>query len=151
MNIGKLFETEFKNSIPENCFYYRFNDGTSSFGGNDKVRFQAKNICDCMVMSSKGILYLLELKNTLGSSLPFSNIKANQINGLAEINHKFIKTYFVICFRTKEKCYMVEAQKIKDFIDNTDRKSIPLSWCDNNGIEIVMEKKRTRYKYKLDF
>lgn len=149
MNIGKIFESEFKNSIPKEHFYYRFIDGTGAYGGNEKIRFQAKNICDCMVMSREN-LYLLELKNTMGTSLPFSNIKYNQLEGLSEINHPKIKAMFIICFRNKEKCYGIEAKKLKQYIENTDRKSIPLEWLEKEGINIKMEKKRVRYKYNLN-
>ena len=44
MNSGKRFENNFKNSVPENVFYYRFRDGTSSWSKeeNSLTRFQAK-------------------------------------------------------------------------------------------------------------
>ena len=56
MSSGKKFETNFKNSVPDNIFYYRFRDGTSSWGNKacegcpknkQLTRFQSKNICDC--------------------------------------------------------------------------------------------------------
>lgn len=149
-NNGKIFEEEIKKSIPEGCFYYRFKDGTGNFAGlkNENVRFQAKNICDCMVMA-KEFLYLLELKNTEVSSLPFANIKGNQLEGLSNINHSKIKTYFVVCFRKKERCFFAEAKNVKEFIETTDRKSIPLSWFEENAREIEMTKVRVKYKYNL--
>lgn len=150
-NNGKVFEGEIKKCIPEGCFYYRFADGTGNFAGvkNENVRFQAKNICDCMVMA-KEFLYLLELKNTEVSSLPFANIKGNQLDGLTNVEHEKIKCYFVVCFRKKEKCFFAEAKKLKEFIDNTERKSIPLSWFEENSIEVEMTKVRVKYKYNLE-
>lgn len=151
-NIGKIFEEEFKNSVSKEHWYYRFKDGTAAYNKdieNKKIRFQAKNICDCQVMANDK-LFLLELKNTKGYSLPLSNIKSNQVEGLSGINHKNIEAYFIICFRDKEKCYAVQAMKIKEFIESEKRKSIPVDWCKGNGIEIPMIKKKVRYKYDLD-
>lgn len=151
-NIGKIFEDEIKISISKDHWYYRFKDGTAAYNKdieNKKVRFQAKNICDCQVMA-KDKLFLLELKNTKGSSLPLSNIKSNQLEGLSGINHKNIKSYFIICFRDKEKCYGVQAFKVKEFIEVEERKSIPMVWCKENGIEVPMIKKKVRYRYDLD-
>ncbi|MBU3102964.1 Holliday junction resolvase RecU [Clostridium gasigenes] len=151
-NIGKVFEEEFKSSINNEHWYYRFNDGTSAYNkdiANKNIRFQAKNICDCQVMA-RDKLFLLELKNTKGASLPFTNIKANQVEGLSNINHNKIKAYFIVCFRDKEKCYAVEAKLVKYFIDKATSRSIPQAWFKSNCIEIPMIKKRVRYKYDLE-
>lgn len=151
-NIGKIFEEEIKNSVSKEHWYYRFKDGTATYNKdieNKKVRFQAKNICDCQVMANDK-LFLLELKNTKGYSLPLSNIKSNQVDGLSGIDHKNIESYFIICFREKEKCYAVQAIKIKRFIESEERKSIPMDWFIENGIDVPMIKKKVRYKYDLD-
>lgn len=147
MNNGKIFEEEFKNSIPSWCWYYRLKDGTAAYGGNDKVRFQAKNICDCFVVGLD-FTYLLELKSTNLKSLPFSNIKENQLKGLSEIRHPKIKTYFVICFRNYQKCFFIEANKVKSLADE-GKKSISMKFCEENGIEIDMQIVKVRYKYDL--
>lgn len=147
-NNGKRFENEFKKSVPLEFWYYRFRDGTASYNRGENTRFQANNICDCQVMAYDK-LYLFELKNTQGTSLPIGNIKNNQIEGLSEITHPKIKAYFIICFREKERCFGVEAKKVKEFIEEGTRKSIPLQWCIDNGIEIEMIKKKINYKYNL--
>lgn len=151
-NIGKVFEEEIKQSINNEYWYYRFKDGTAAYNkdiNNKSIRFQAKNICDCQVMV-RDKLFLLELKNTKGASLPFKNIKSNQLDGLSGIRHNNIKTYFIICFREKEECYAVEAKKLKGFIENSKSKSISLIWCKSNAIQIPMLKKKVRYKYNLE-
>ena len=72
-NEGKRFEEDIKKSVPSEYFYYRFKDGTGNFNGtkNENVRFQAKNICDCEVMTDN-YLFLLELKSHLGKSISFT-------------------------------------------------------------------------------
>ncbi len=149
-NSGKAFEQDLKNSVPEWCWIYRFKDGTANFNGkkNENVRFQANNICDFMVMGSKQ-LFLLELKTHGGVSIPFDCIRKNQIEEMAKVNHESIEAYFILNFRDLEKTYAVKAKVLKEYMESSERKSIPLLWCEKNSIEIPTEKKRTRYKYNL--
>lgn len=150
MEIGKIFEKEFKESIPEHCYYLRLKDGTAAYGqNNDKVRFQAHNICDCIVFGNE-YSYFIELKNCNVTSLPFTNIRETQLEEMSKVDHPKIKTYFVVCFRMKERCFIAEAKKIKEFKETTDRKSIPIVWFEENGIEIKMTRKIKRYKYDLE-
>lgn len=95
-------------------------------------------------------LFLLELKSHKGTSLPFSCIRKNQIEQMANIDHKKIKAYFIINFREKEKTYAVEAKKLKEYMESTERKSIPIQWCIDNGIMITGIKKKVKYRYLLD-
>lgn len=148
-NIGKVFEGEIKESVPKDCFYYRFIDNAASFGGGENTRFTSHNLCDCMVMS-EDILYLMELKSHKGISLPLSCIRKNQIEGMKKIEHPKIKAIFIINFRDKEKTFAIGAKEIGQFVEANERKSIPLKWCEENGIEIMGQKKKVKYKYLLD-
>lgn len=148
MNTGKIFEEDFKKSVPSNFFYYRFIDGTSSWGGSSAARFQAKNICDCMVYTGSK-LYLFELKSHKGKSLPFSCVRSNQIDGLLLARKSNIGCYIVVTFPEVEKTFMVDIQKFKDYMDTTTRKSIPINWLEENCITIKQTIKKIRYKYDL--
>lgn len=148
-NLGKVFETEFKESIPKEHFYYRLRDSSGAWGGGgENTRFTPSNISDCIVFNGT-YLYFIELKNIIGTSLPFKNIKASQLKGLTGISNEKVKAFFIVCFRSKERCFSVEAMKVKNFIDADTRKSIPLDWFVENGLEITMVKKKVRYKYDL--
>jgi recombination protein U len=149
-NPGKLFEEDIKRSVPEDCFIYRFKDGTANFSGskNENVRFQAKNICDFMIMTIENLI-LLELKSHAGIRISFDCIRENQIKQMSEIDHPKIKTYFLFNFRDMEKTYAIEAKKIKEYMETSDRKSFPLTWCEENGIEVLGTKNRTRWRYDL--
>ena len=95
-NPGKLFEEDFKKSVPKWCWLYRFKDGTANFKGekNENVRFQAHNICDFEIMAQNS-LFLLELKSHQGASIPFSCIRKNQIEEMVKAaEFKYIKPYF---------------------------------------------------------
>lgn len=151
-NEGKKFEEDFKKSIPEGCWCYRLRDSSGAWtnlGNGENTRFTPSNICDFMVMKSD-ILFLLELKSIKGASISFSCIRDNQVKELSSIDHPNIKAMFVINFREREKSYAIQAKKVKEFIDNSDRKSIPISWCQQNGIEIEGVKKKVRFRYKIE-
>lgn len=151
-NKGKIFEQNFKKSVPSSIFYYRFRDGTGNFNGqkNENVRFQQKNMCDCMLFDGNN-LYLLELKNHKGSSLPFSCIRENQLKELSMAQYySNVISGIIINFEDNEKCYFMFINQITDFIRTSDRKSIPIKYCQENGILIEMEKLKTNYKYNIN-
>ena len=148
---GKKFEEDFKKSVPFEYFFYRFKDGTGNFNGqkNENVRFQAKNMCDCEVMTHEK-LFLLELKSHLGKSISFTCIRNNQIEEMSKVDHKRIKTYFIFNFRDLEKTYAIEAKKIKEYMETAKGKSFPVKWCEENGTEIENHRKKVRYTYNLE-
>lgn len=149
-NEGKKFEEDFKKSVPKEYWIYRFRDGTGNFNGtkNENVRFQASNICDFEVVTDKYV-FLLELKSYTGARISFDGIRDNQIKQMSGIDHQKIKPYFIFNFREKEKTYAVRAKDVRIFMESTDRKSIPIQWCEDFGIEIIGTKKKVRYSYYL--
>lgn len=152
MNEGKKFELDFKNSMPQGVFYYRFRDGTANWkdGENPNVRFQQSNISDCL-MYLKPILWLVDLKTTLGKSIPFSNFKENQVRELSKaMMHEGIKAGFIINFRDIEETYFVKANDVEYYIAHSERKSIPVDWCRENGIRIWQKKLKVRYRYAVE-
>lgn len=147
MNNGKNFEQDFKNSVPDDWFYYRLIDGTSSWGGNESVRFQAKNICDCLIYN--GQLHMIELKSHKGKSLPINCIKQNQINGLVKAYDKGVNSWIIVNFSDVEETYVIEIYILYNYIKTTTRKSIPIGFFKEYGYLLQQEKKRTRFKYNL--
>jgi recombination protein U len=150
MNAGKQFEAEIKNSVPDGVFFYRFRDGTGNFSGgkNENVRFQQSNICDCMMYNKN--LYLLELKSHAGKSLPLSAIRENQIKELSKVEtYEGIIAGLLINFRDIEKTYFVKIDNILYFMAHEERKSIPVSWCEQWGTEIKGRKLRVHYRWDL--
>jgi recombination protein U len=147
-NSGKRFEEDIKKSLPEWCWVYRLRDSAGTWQGGDNTRFTSSNICDFIVMA-RDLLLLLELKSHTGTNFPISCIRKNQIEDMSKVSHKKIKPYFLINFKDIQSTYAVEASSLKDFIENTSRKSIPIKWCIEHGTEIPSEKKRVRYRYDL--
>lgn len=149
-NSGKKFEEQFKKSVPEDIFYYRFRDGTSAWGKQDQTRFQAKNICDCLLFDGD-YLYLLELKAHKGKSLPLSAIKKNQIDGLYEADrYKNLIAGLVVSFTDTEETYFMPIQLAYKWYYNGVRKSIPISEFREKCLQINSYKKRTMLYYLID-
>ena len=149
MNAGKQFEQDFKKSVPENVFFYRFRDGTASWGGGENTRFQQSNMCDCMIFN--GVLYLLELKSHKGKSIPFSAIRQNQVTELSKAStYQKVIAGFIVNFRDVEKTYFATAPKVEYFIAHEERKSIPIVWFEENGTLIPQRKLRVNYRYGVD-
>ena len=151
-NEGKRFEEDFKKSVPEKYFIYRFKDGTANFKGtkNENVRFQAHNICDFQVVAENKV-FLLELKSYNGVSIPLSGIRKTQLEEMLKASkYKSIEPYFMFNFRPLQKVYAVKVENVQEFIEKAERKSIPVKWCIENGVEIDGIKKKVRFKYNLE-
>ena len=150
MNNGKRFEQNFKNSVLKDVLFYRFKDGTSAWEKSEKTRFQAKNVCDCMVFNGK-TLFLIELKQHKGKSLPFQAIRENQLTEMQAYSHfKNVKSLLIVFFTDSEQCFALDINTVNEFIKTADRKSIPISFCEENGERIHCHKKKVNYSYELD-
>lgn len=152
INSGKRFEADVKASVPDNVFYYRFKDGTANFTGgtNENVRFQAQNICDCLLYTGHN-LYLLELKSHKGTSLPFSAIRKNQLDELSKASlHDGVIAGFLIHFADKERAFFCKVDDVMYFMSHEGRKSIPVSWCEMWGKEIKGRKLKVNYRWDLE-
>lgn len=151
-NEGKKFEEDFKKSIPDKYFVYRFKDGTANFNGskNENVRFQAHNICDFEVFAEDK-LFLFELKSYNGASIPLSGIRKTQLEEMLKASkYENVEPYFILNYRALESVYAIGVQTLQKFIKTTERKSIPVKWCIENGIEIKWTKKKVRFVYNLE-
>jgi penicillin-binding protein-related factor A (putative recombinase) len=150
MNSGKKFEKKFKDSIPEDVFYYRFKDSPATYDMNDKsrIRFATSNICDCLVIYS-GISYFFELKNIKGPSIPFGNFRENQINYLTNaVKYNGIEAGFIVNFEKYDRTYFMDIQLFNKFVEVTDRKSIPIKIFEEHCQ--VIRHIKTQRSYKLD-
>lgn len=150
LNSGKKFETNFKNSVPSNIFFYRFRDGTSSWDKGEMTRFQQRNICDCMMYDGQ-YLYLLELKSHKGASLPLSAIRENQIKDLmAASEHANVIAGLIVNFADKEETFFMPIEMASKWFNNGVRKSIPIIEFRDNCIAIKCCKKKVNYSYDIN-
>lgn len=79
INRGKQFEQTIKDAFLKvtNVSVDRLHDQTTGY------KHSSANICDFIVYKKPGLFYI-ECKTTHGNTLPFSNISANQWDGLLE-------------------------------------------------------------------
>lgn len=158
-NEGKVFEEDWKKSIPSDCYYFRIKDSPSSFGqDSSKARFTLKNPFDAFIYCYPN-LFPTELKSTKGTSISIQQdkndkgkmIKFNQIEGLTEAaNYKGIIPGFIFNFRKYGKTYFLHIDDFNKFLNDTDKKSINITnVIEYGGIEIIGEIKRVRYKYYI--
>lgn len=148
-NQGKLFENDFIKSVPDTVFHYRFKDGTAAWGEGEGTRFQAQNICDFLLFDRR--LLLLELKSHKGKSIPFTCIRENQLTELSKAdNYSNIIPGLIFNFRDIGKTYFVHIRHAYYYYYHADRKSFPLEWVQENGIEIRSELKKVHYRYYVD-
>lgn len=81
----------------------------------------------------KGKYIDFEAKETKQNYLPLANIHKHQIEHLRKIvNHGGIG-FIIVRFTTKNLTYCLEAKKLINFIENNERKSIPLSYFEKDG------------------
>lgn len=150
--VGKQFEKDFKDSIPDDVFYYRFKDGTAGFSGtkNENVRFQSKNICDCMLFH-RGVLCLLELKTVKGKSFSFNNVRDNQIKELEKSTYFGIIAGFIINFRDLEKTIFIEVNEFIDMMNRSSKKSFNQDDLQfHKYTEISSKKLKVHYRYDIE-
>ena len=152
-NEGKKFEKDFKDSVPDDVWYYRFRDGTATFYGgmeqDNGLRFQQSNICDCELFMKQHGLFLLELKSHMGKSLPYSVFKEEHLKELAKALNYGIATGAVINMREVGKTYFLSTDAIIEHMNTSGRKSIPLDYMRERGYRLKAEQKRVRWRYDV--
>lgn len=151
MNKGKIFEQQFKKSVSKipDIWFNRLNDGTSSWSRGSETRFQAPNDCDFEVFFGR-VLFLLELKNHKGSSLPYSAIRQNQIEKLnMKSKTPWVIPGFLVFFEDHGRCFFLNAETVYFHKIHGERKSIPISFFEKYGIEISCKKLKVNYNYDI--
>lgn len=156
-NLGKVFEQNFRKSIPKSdkIYYYRLKDSASSYyGGNEQLRFSQNNIADAFMFYVGDYcteLLILEYKNHKGKSLPLNCIRENQLKEMIEANKNIgVIPMIIVFFVDVEKCYSLEIEYVDKFIQENNRKSIPIDYFEEYGIPIEVEKLRTNYRYNIE-
>jgi recombination protein U len=160
-NSGKIFEDDFRKSIPHNIYFYRLRDPASSFGGgSENLRFSIQNDYDCFLYKEPNF-FPVELKSTKGTSFSIQRdkkeknkmIKLNQIKGLTKASqHSGVLAGFIFNFRSNNNnTYWLNIKNFNEFNSKTEKKSINENDVKEfGGIQIKNELKRVRYRYFID-
>lgn len=75
-----------------------------------------------------------EIKKML--SFPLKNIHKHQIDHLVKIKKHGGISFIIVRFCDKNITYLLDTNKLIDFIDKEDRKSIPISYFEDNAYKI---------------
>ena len=167
-NSGKVFEDDFRKSIPTSSLIIRLNDAPQVFSKSNLTKFTKKNACDFILFDTNNrILIPIELKTTKYRSMSFDDINCDdeqnnmihkhQILGLMEFS-KYDNVIPGFCFNFRdekndcERCYF---QRIEDFncmIKQINKKSFnELDLLSvGNAIKIQGERKRSRYRWNIE-
>lgn len=160
-NVGKIFESQIKKSVPDYALLYRLPDSAQSFGGGN-LRFSNRNPFDFLLWDSiKHKLYALEMKTVAGKSISFERSKEekkeihyHQIKGLNDWNrYDGITCGFIIEFRQIEKTVFIEIAEFNKLIDKIPKKSFNFDDLNEYQIQYLIveqRKARTRYTYDID-
>lgn len=163
MNVGKIFEQEFKESVEKynkdnnELYLLRLTDSASGFGmDSNKVRFSAKSPFDFLLHQRLGKTFALELKSCGGSSVTFSldddtkSIKSSQIKNLLKTNFYGIFSGFLFNFRKFEETYFLDISYFMKFAKNTNKKSISRNdVVEHKGLLIPQKIKKVKYTYDI--
>ena len=79
------------------------------------------------------------------SSLDVSS-RDSFIELIRKLNRELGIAFLIIRFNIINKTYLLEGEKLLDFLSNTDRKSIPLDFFENNCKLIEL-----KYRPRLDY
>lgn len=160
MNVGKVFEGEFKASIPKHFYYLRINDPAVGFSGGNS-QFAPKNPYDFILFDVK--LYCLELKST-ATSLTFwqerfeepgkrktFEIRKHQIIGLTDAaKHENVFAGFLFNFRKKNTTVYVPIHKFNEFAATTTKKSINCDDALAYGFPVDSWQLKVHYRYDIE-
>lgn len=145
-NVGKVFEEDFINSVPDNIFHFRFRDipyfltKTVGYSVNN-------NPCDFLIFHE--YLYVLELKSCAGTSYPVSNTRDNQVIGLDKYSKMVgVVSGFIINMRKYDETYFLRIQDYK--LITLSKKSVGIKDLRVYGVRINQILKRTRFRYNLE-
>lgn len=158
MNIGKIFEHDFKESCKkQGIFCFRINDTFYTAKQYDSKAFVPQQTCD-YILHCNGLLYMTELKTTTEKYMTIERDKAGMIkkhqyqqmfNYEAENEHGL----FILQFCRDSEAEMTYALKITDFmnfLDNTNKCSINrLDVVQHGGFQIEQAVSRARKHYNI--
>lgn len=165
-NAGKVFESQFKKSIPDNVLLIRLNDSAQSFQKSNLARFTPKNPCDFIAFdTSNRILYAIECKSTKYKSIAFEDVEssveqnkmihAHQIDSLIKFGkYDSVVGCFIFNFRDEknnmERTYYQDIDNFLKMIKSINKKSFnEIDLITGGAVKINGVKKRVHYIWNL--
>ena len=95
----------------------------------------------------KGYYIEFDAKETRSkTSFPIDNIHKHQIDYIRNVINHYGIVFLIVRFSTLNRDFVISGKDIIDYINNNERKSIPLSYFENNTYEIGI-----KYAPRLDY
>ena len=156
-SVGKVFEENWKKSVPENIWIYRPPDAAQSFNQSSKLRFSQKSPCDYMMFDGYHF-FCLELKSVAGKSISFERTKNDkgeihyhQIEYLKScLNYKNIIPGLIIDFRETDNTWFLNIKEWDDLINSISKKSFNESDLISYSHPILISKKKLKVNYRYN-
>lgn len=168
-NSGKVFEQQFRKSIPDYCLLIRLPDPPQSFTRRSDTKFSVKNPCDFIMYDSKSKnLYTLELKTTKYKSMSFDKLEdsntstsnkmihRHQIEGLLKFSkYENVVAGFVFNFRDEknnmERTYFQNITMFMKMYEEIDKCSFnEMDLILHGAVKIEGTKKRKNYIWDIE-
>ena len=135
VNTGKIFEQNFKKSVPDGFYYLRLKDPAVGWTGGAS-KYSPSNPFDCLIYTGTG-LHCIELKTTASAITfwkeEFENdgkkhtfeIKKHQIIGLHDAG-RYENTYpsLIINFRNAGETWRIHIDSFIEWAQSTTKKSM---------------------------
>lgn len=156
-SVGKVFEENWKKSVPENIWIYRPPDAAQSFNQSSNLRFSQKSPCDYMMFDGYHF-FCLELKSVAGKSISFERTKKDkgvihyhQIEYLKScLNYKNIISGLIIDFRGTGNTWFIHINRWDALINSITKKSFNESDLLSYSHPLLISKKKLKVNYKYD-
>lgn len=164
-NSGKIFEDDFRKSVPDYCFLHRLKDAAQSYNKSENTKFAWENPCDFFIFDSNThILYALELKSTKYKSMTIQAdktdkskmIKLHQIESLTNMSkYDGVMAGFVFNFRDEknnmERTYFQNIIDFNNMYEKINKQSLnEMDLLLNGAVKINGTKKRVHYTWDLN-
>lgn len=149
---GKTWEKCIQASCDKRLiFCKKLADGTANWGQQGvQTRFQKSNECDFIIFNENKLL-MLEAKCHKGKSIPINCIRKSQVSGLTKKSiYKGVICGLLILFSDIEEAYFLNIHDYLKFVRTSERKSIPISYLQQNGIKVELKKKKITYDISIE-
>jgi penicillin-binding protein-related factor A (putative recombinase) len=154
MNEGKIFEQNFRKSIPDDVYYQKLHDSSIGFDiENSTQRFALKSPYD-YILYYRGNMYCLELKSTKNKSISYAGsnpmIKEHQIKELIRAKEKGCIAGFIINFRDTGNTYYLCVEFLNILHKYNGKSSFNEKDIKQFSIGIPARKLKVNYRYDLN-
>ena len=163
MNTGKIFERNFKASVPREFYFLRLNDPAVGFTGGNSA-FAPSNPFDCLIYTGRN-LHCLELKSKNGALTYWREdfetdgkkhtfeIKKHQLNGLAKAaGFPNVFAGLVMNFRNKDETWYVPIADFLSYTAELPKKSVNAEDAAKmGGVLIPVKKLKVNERYDVQW